>query len=400
MRARRAGRASRGLAGLLLALLALSSWPLLSPRVSGAREEGLLVLSVVSLLLASGSLLGEALGVASAAVELVLGVAAGIAGIRSVEPLELLALIGSVFIMYVAGLEVDPSLLRRYLVKSVLGGLASFAAPAVSVYLVLAALGVGPLEAAYASVGVSTTSVAVVYAIVRRTGLSRRPVGQVIIAVAMAADIASILAFAALAAGPSPVLALYFTGLAVFVWVMARFLEWASGGENEVELRLILAFLLAASFVSEYAGVHAILFAFLLGVATRRTVLGDRSLEGKVAGLTFGFLAPLFFVNAGIHGAPSNPVLYTEEALLLLAASYPVKVASSHAVLRLISPRRPPLRLSTVMGARLTVSTIIAYEGEAAGILPHDLAGAVIVSALAATVLSAVLSGTAIPEQA
>ena len=161
-----------------------------------------------------------------------------------------------------------------------------------------------------------------------------------------------------------------------------------------MELRLIIAFLLAASFIGEQAGVHAILFAFLLGMATRNSVLHRRDLEQKIMGLTFGFLAPLFFIDAGLHGTPSNPKLYAELALLLLAVSYPAKIIVSHLVLSALLPdRSPPLKLSSIMGARLTVSTIIAFSGEASGILPHDLAGAIIVSALAATLASAAVSG-------
>jgi len=389
-------KTTRLVVGLLLGLaVAASAGPL---HEYFAEEGDLYVLSAVAVLLASSSLLADALGVAAAVIELALGALAGYLGLSPVPSLELLGLVGSVFIMYVAGLEIDPSLLRRFLVPSLIGGLISFLAPAGAAYAAMHALGYTRQEALMASIGTATTSVAVVYAIIRRTGLSRRPLGQIVIAVAMVADVASILAFVAVAAGASVLIGLYFAGMILAVYLLARALEWASGGENEVELRLILAFLIVAALISESVGVHAILFAFLLGVATRGSVLQDRALEEKISGLTFGLLAPLFFVDAGLHAAPKHPLLYAEISLLLLATTMPVKIAATHTALTTMLRRHVPLRLSTVFGARLTVSTIIAFTGEATGILSHDLAGSIIMSALLATIIAGAISGAPLEE--
>ncbi|MCE4628212.1 MAG: cation:proton antiporter [Desulfurococcales archaeon] len=387
----------RLLLGLTMGILVIVTAPKFSGLFSGERD--LYVLSSVAILLASSSLLAEALGLAAAVVELVLGTLAGVAGLTPVPSLELLGLIGSVFIMYVAGLEIDPHLLRKHLLPSLIGGLVSFAAPAIPAYLAVRALGYGSEEALLASIGTATTSVAVVYAIIRQSGLVRRPLGQVIIAVAMVADVTSILAFVAVITGITLHVMVYFAGLAIAVYALARLLEWAAGGENEIELRLIIAFLISAALVSESVGVHAILFAFLLGVATRNTVIGDRDLESKVSGLTFGMLAPIFFVDAGLHAAPRNLLLYAELSILLLLITMPTKVLGTHLALRALMARRVRMRLTTVFGARLTVSTIIAFTGEATGVLSHDLAGSIITSALIATVIAGSISRVRIPPE-
>ncbi len=350
-------------------------------------------LSVVSLLLVSGALIAEPIDVSPAVVELVLGAGAGIAGIPRTGVVDLLGLIGSVYIMYMAGLEVDPRLLRRHLATSLAVGLVSFLAPMSVGFLVLRFLGYGFEEALLASIACSTTSVAVVYAITRRRGLARRPLGQVVLSASMVADIASILAFVAVASGLSLIVAGYLIGSVVLVWGVARFAEFASGGEHEVEMRLVLAVLVSASLVSEYVGVHAILFAFLLGMATRDIVRGTPGLGEKLSSITFGLLAPIFFVDAGLHAAPEHLVEYAELTILLIAMSLPVKVAATHYALLIATGRRIRARLSTVFGARLTVSTVVAFAGEASGVLGHDLAGAIIFSALVATIVSASIAG-------
>ncbi len=349
--------------------------------------------AVVSLLMAAGALIAEPLGIAAAIVELSLGFIAGLFGAPKSALVDSLGLIGSVFIMYMAGVEIDPLVLKRYLAPSVASGLASFLAPMSVTYLALSILGYSHLESLLTSIGVSTTSVAVVYAIIRRHGLLRRRRGQIVLAVAMVADVASILAFVYAASAHSLSMAAYFVATAVSPFLVARAFDALAGGEYEVELRLVLASLVAASLLGEYFGVHAILFAFLLGVATRKTIVRRPSLLEKMTALTFGLLAPIFFVNAGLHASPRNPLLYLELTILLLIVSLPLKIASTHYAIRFSTGERLHPRITSVFGARLTVSTVIAFAGEASGILSHDLAGSIILSALAATIISALIAG-------
>lgn len=360
----------------------------------------LYALSVVSMLLASSALIAEPLSVAPAIVEIVLGVIAGALGVPATSSVNLLGLVGSVFIMYMAGLEIDASLLRRILLHSLIAGLASFIAPAVFSYAVLTLIGYSSREALLASIGTATTSVAVVYAIIRRRAISRLPMGQLVLATAMVADVTSILVFVLIETGLTVHVIVYFIGVFIAVLILSRFLEWVAGGEHEVELRLILSFLTAAALVSEYMGAHAILFAFLLGVATRKTISRHRLLNDKLSALTFGLLAPIFFVDAGLHAAPEHFILYAELALLLTVVTLPSKILATHYTLRILAGRRIRLRLSSVFGARLTVSTVIAFTGEATGALSKDLAGAVIISALIATIASALIAGAPMTEEA
>lgn len=395
---RRAGKRERLVSGIVI--VALTLLISITYHEQLLFNEELYSLSVVSLLLASSALIAEPLAVTPAVIEIVLGVLAGSSDIPRAASVELLGLIGSVFIMYMAGLEIDPSLLRRLLVPSMVAGVISFMAPAIAAYLALTLIGYSRIESMLAAIGTATTSVAVVYAIIRRKALSRRPLGQTILATAMIADVASILAFVLVEAGITVTVTLYFIGLAFAVWILSRFLEWVSGGEHEVELRLILSFLIAAALISEYVGVHAILFAFLLGITTRSTITKNRLLEDKLGALTFGLLAPIFFIDAGLHATPEHPLLYAELAGLLLIVTFPTKILATHVSLRILTKRKIRLRVSSVFGARLTVSTVIAFTGEATGVLSHDLAGAVIMSALIATIVSAILAGAPIPEEA
>ncbi len=356
-------------------------------------------LAVIASLIMASSFLSDALGIAPAIFEILFGFTAAYFGIKTNDTIGLLALAGSVFIMYVAGLEIDPPVLRRNLKKSLVAGTISFMAPMLVTGSVLHYLLDYPLQTSFlAALAVSTTGVAIVYSIIKMKGLLRRNIGQLIFATSMVADVAVVLIFTLLVSAKSLTMLLYFVLVVIFPILFGKLILYLPHSSAEAELRTILAVLIAAALVSELAGMHAILFAFLLGVTTRKFVAKRKHVEEKVLGLTFGFLAPIFFLNAGIAAMPGDIKGSIILAIILLAASYPAKVLLTHASLYVMAGFKK-LRISSVFGARLTVSTVIAYTGKQIGVLSPELAGAIILSAIMATTLSAIISKSPVIEE-
>ena len=134
------------------------------------------VLSTVVLL---ASVFSVELGVTVALVELTLGVVAGnLFSLESASWLDFIASFGSIVLTFLAGMEVDPEYMRRRLTASVGIGAVSFIGPFV------AATGVAyyGLEwttraSLIAGTALSTTSLAVVYAVLVERGLTDAGVG-------------------------------------------------------------------------------------------------------------------------------------------------------------------------------------------------------------------------------
>lgn len=384
-------RLAMGVVGALLGAVSVISPLYCSPSCMGAGD--LYPLAVASGAVLSSFLLGEALGLVPAILEIILGFAAALMGVRVTATLDTLALLGSAFLMFAAGLEVDLELLKRHALGSVVVGLASFAAPMAAATLSVWALGYTLREAALAGIGVSTTSVAVVYAILRARGLLASGPGQVVLASAMVADMASILAFIALAVETSAALLAYFASLFLAPPLLGALLHMLPEKAHESELRFIIAVIVVVALFSEVVGVHAVLYSFILGVAFREALHARVGLPEKIGGLVFGFLSPIFFVTAGLHiGNVHLGSLLIADSLVLFAASFPVKIASTHAALKKFTGLND-LKLSTVFAARLTVSTIIAYTGLIRGVLPGELAAAIMLTALAATTMAGLAAG-------
>ncbi len=376
-------------AGLLLVAGVLAFLACCSGVVHGELSS----LAVVSVLVVSSCLVGEALGIAPAILEIMLGFAAALVGLEPSGTLDLLALVGGVLLMFSAGVEVDLALLRRYLARSIVVGLASFGAPFACTGVALYLLGYGVREALLCAVAVSTTSVAVVYAIIRGAGLTGTVKGQVMLASAMVADMVSILVFVALVVEASWALLAYGVMLVVLPVVFEKVLRRIPAAYTEPEIRAVMALLLVVALLSEVVGVHAILFAFILGMVVREALHARQPLPEKVNGIVFGFLSPIFFVNAGLHAGHTglHPSLLPL-SIILLAASFPAKVIATHLTLSRLAGVVEP-RYAVVFGARLTVSTVIAYTGLVKGVLDPELAASIMLTALVATLAAGLAAG-------
>ena len=128
--------------------------------------------TVAGLLVMLASLASVELGISVALIEISLGVVAGnVLGLQSPPWMDFLASFGSIVLTFLAGAEVDPEVMRAKLRESLLIGGLSFAAPFFGTWLVCGwGLGWSLPAAQIAGVALSTTSLAVVYAVLVETG--------------------------------------------------------------------------------------------------------------------------------------------------------------------------------------------------------------------------------------
>jgi len=373
-------------AGLLIAI----AWVVASLRFESAHSKNLYSLAVVSVIIVDALLFAEALGVALPVIEVLFGMIAGWLGARATESLEPLALMGGSAIMFLVGLEVDVSSVKDNLKDSIAVGLAAFAAPLLASSLVLAAMGYTARIALLVGVALSATSVAVVYAIVRAVGAERSPLGQVALSSAMVAEIASIVASAALLVEASLGLVLYIVGLVAAPFILAWLLRGLPALGYEAEVKIIIALLLAVTLISEAVGIHAVLASFILGLALQEFAR-EPPVRDKVEAVVMGFLAPVFFVTAGMNASTVSPGETLLLALAFLALTYPVQILVTWAVFKNLLGQAPR-GLVASFGAKLTLSILIAYVGFKGGFLQPRVAGAIMLSAVLATLASGLLA--------
>src|SRR5437588_1041233 len=194
----------------------------------------------------SASLISIWAGISVALVEILVGVIAGnFLGIHATTDwINFLALLGSGVLTFLARAEIDPRSLKVNLRSSGLIGVLSFCVPFVSVWLFAPFVLGWPLQQAQiAGVALSTTSVAVVYAVMIEGGYSDTAMGKTILAACFITDLGTVLALGVLFANFNMWLVLFVAVMCVVLWFMPAWTQFIIVRLELASLRLNSSFL-------------------------------------------------------------------------------------------------------------------------------------------------------------
>lgn len=258
----------------------------------------------------------------SAVVELIAGVVLGPSMLGWIEldvPVRIMAAIGVAFLLFLAGMEIDASVLRGAPLRlGAIGFLVSFGlALAIETGFELADLVLTPLLVAIA---LSATSVGIVVPVLKDTANLDTPAGRFTVAGGSAAEFGTIVLLGLFFARPGSTLwgeALLLMAIAVFGVGLLLGLVWFSRVEatrrvfgqlddssSQVRVRLAVLILLAAAVLAGSFGFEAILGTFLAGTVFAVVTRGWDDEEGyrrKLEATGFGFFVPVFFIASGMR---------------------------------------------------------------------------------------------------
>jgi Kef-type K+ transport system membrane component KefB len=361
------------------------------------------------------SLISIRVGVSVALLEIGLGIAArNFLGLRTTDWIDLLAVIGSVLLTFLAGAEIDPASLRRHLGRSLLIGSVSFALPAVAAFLV-ARLVIGwDLRASeIAAVALSTTSVAVVYAVMIESGLANEEIGKLILAACFVTDLGTVLALGALFADFNLLLALFVVVTAVGLVVLPLVLAWLVRSMpervSEPEIKFVFLCLFGLGGLAAAAKSEAVLPAYLIGLAFAGVFVHSRVLVHRMRAIAFSLLTPFYFIKAGLLvslpavGAGVGAILVF---LLVKVVTKAIGVWPAARISRL--PIREANYTTLLMSTGLTFGSIAALFGLTNGLIDQTqytilvttvILSAVIPTLIATTFFEPHIRGTAEQEE-
>jgi len=233
---------------------------------------------------------------------------AGIIGSQFIDTkdipwLKFFSYIGLLGIMFLAGFEIDMPVLKRNLKKSLAIGLSSFFIPYTIVTLVALAMDISLIKALLLATAMSTTSLAMVFTILRDANITNTEHGQILLGSAMIVDLASMLSLTLIFLEFNLANLLYLAVL-IMVLIFARKLIVAifkryKGNRFEFELKFFLLVLLGIGVVSREAGVHGAIIAFLIGMIFSDIEKEHELIIVKLETVVFSLLAPIFFFHAG-----------------------------------------------------------------------------------------------------
>ncbi len=355
--------------------------------------------AVVAAAVLLASMISVRAGVSVAILELLAGVAIGNAlGVAPHEWIIFIAAFAGVVLTFLAGAEVDVDLLRREWRPAVAIGAVSFAAPfLVALGTAHWVLGWTGRASAIAGIALSTTSLAVVYAVLVETGLNRSRLGKLLMAATFVTDFGTAAALSLIFIRPNPWFAVFLTASLALVLALPRlappFFRRYGNRVIEPEIKLVFAALLLLMWLGERSGGHAVLPAFVLGLVMARHYQAHRTEQERLRVVAFAFLTPVFFVRGGM--AVSLSAVWTSLGALaiLFAAKMVPKVAGVLPLARrtMRGPREAWFA-TMLMSTGLTFGTISSLYGLEAGIIDRTqfslLLAVVVGSAVIPTVIA------------
>jgi len=352
---------------------------------------------LLAVLIFVASVLSIRLALSVAIIEIAVGVVGGnFLGLHTTPWIDFLAGFGSILLTFLAGAEVDTTLMRQKFKESLLIGVCSFLAPFVGAFAYCHWIAGWDVKAAeIAGAALSTTSLAVVYAVLVETGLTETEIGKIIMASCFVTDLGTALALSVLFAEASPWTLVFIIVSVLLIAAAPRALPplFARYGERviEPEIKLLFCLLFAFMLLATIGKSHAVLPVFIFGLVLSNTFRQQRALQRKLRIIAFAMITPFFFIKGGMN--VSLGALATSLGLLVILLI--VKIVAKFIGVYPLAKRYVPqhaMYTTLLMSTGLTFGTISSLYGLQAGYIDRVqfsvLVAVVILTAIVPTIIA------------
>lgn len=361
------------------------------------------------------SLLSIRFKMSVALVEILVGIAAGnlslllaryeVFGFQhwKLEPnewIKFLAGFGSILLTFMAGAEIEPSLLRKSLKVTLSIGFTSFLVPFLGAAMYAHYVSGWDWNASLiCGIALSTTSVAVVYAVMIETGLNETELGKLILAACFITDLGTVVALGACFANYNWTLALFAVVAVIVLWVAPGFVNWFfkryATHMSEPGVKFVFFVLFALGSLAALANSEAVLPAYLVGLGLAGVFARQRETVRRLRTTVFAFLTPFYFLNAGMK--VYLPALWAGLGLVvvLLAVKIAAKLVGVWPLARLFGmPPRESNYTTLLMSTGLTFGTISALFGLNKGYIDEYQYSVLVTVVIAGAVVPTVIAQT------
>ena len=266
-----------------------------------------MVAAVWLALAALSALVAIRLKMPAALIEIIIGMIGGnLIALRTNAWVDFVAGFGSILLTFLAGAEIDPAVLRKQLLPSTVLGAVSFFAPFLAATAYAFFIGHWmPAAAKIAGVAMSTTSVAVVYAVMVESNLAGNEFGQLILAACFFTDLGTVIALGLLFANYNAWLVLLVAAIicaSIFLpRVLTKVLERTGRYVSEPGFRILFMMIFALAGIAVYAKSEGVLPAYFLGLASAGMMITHPDVKRRLQTMTMTLLAPFYFLKAGTY---------------------------------------------------------------------------------------------------
>ncbi|MGE5445542.1 MAG: cation:proton antiporter [Ignavibacteriales bacterium] len=330
--------------------------------------------------------------------------------------IEVVSLIGAMFLLLITGLETDLTLIRRHARTAIGTAAGGLVIPFATGFLLglhlpdylLVDTGRRLVFALFIAASMSISAIPVIAKVLMDLNLMRRDIGQTIIASGMCDDTSAWIILSiivGLASGEAVTVSsvlraagsvLVFMALSFTVgrWLVKRALDFVQdeviGQERLLTLVIVMTFAWGA--ITQALKLEAVLGAFVMGILFGQMPRLPDSVHHKLRSIALGIFAPIFFAVAGLKVnviSLLKPTLIAI-ALLVIFIATAGKVVGTYLGARLIGGRDHWTALSFGAGlnARGAMEIIIATIGLSLGILGQDMFSIIVLMAMTTSLMA------------
>lgn len=251
--------------------------------------------------------------------QLLSGVLLGPAILNWVRPNDIVSLFsqfGVILLMFLAGLESDLDLLKKYFKLSFTVATIGVILPVVFMGLASYAFGMKPLEALFIGIVFAATSVSISVVVLQEAGQLHSRAGIAILGAAVVDDVLAVIVLSLFTTfshegGHSGLTHNFFLNLLIeaayfvvvwliYKWIAPYFMKLAE--KIEVDYAVVIASLvlaIAMAWVAEFVGLSAVVGAFFGGLAIRQTPQ-YKEVHSSVSAIGYSVFIPVFFADIGL----------------------------------------------------------------------------------------------------
>ncbi len=338
---------------------------------------------------------------------------------NQINLLEVITLIGAMFLLLITGLETDLQLVKHHAKKTL--GIAfgelpfSLACGFAFGFLIPNTLLVDPdqrvIFALFIAIAISLSAIPVIAKVLMDLKLIRRDIGQITLAVGMFDDtvawillsiVLGLIGGEAVSIGSvsySFLKVILFVGLSFFIgkFIIRHLLNFTLNriSSRDKILTLIIVFTFALGAVVQAIGLEAVLGAFVAGIIFAQSPAVPKESIDKLESTTFAIFAPIFFASAGLKVNVID--LFKPDLILIGAGLISVAIFSKFigayfgARVFAKTDHWTALSFGAGLNARGAIQIIIATIGLSFGILSQEIYSLIIITAVVTSLMAPIM---------
>lgn len=318
-------------------------------------------------------------GISVALIELIIGVIAG----NTIHPnisewVTFLASFGAVVLTFLAGAEIESSIIKKYWRESLVLGILSFLCPFLfCLFIAHFLLGWSMTASCITGLALSTTSVAVVYAVMLESGLNKSSLGKLILAACFVTDLGTVIT-----------LGLLFTNFDIWFWLFCGITivtlyalpkltplfsylrKFSNGHVSEPGIKSVFFILILLAYFAVMGKSEGVLPAYLIGMILADTFIKNKDIIQKIRLITFTFLTPFYFLKAGSLVDMKSVLAVTGLVIIFFFGKVLAKFFGLYPAGKLFKfQKHTNIYMNLLMSTGLTFGSISALYGFSQGII-------------------------------